>query len=152
MKVVQSCLTLCSLMDCNLPGSSVHGDFPGKNSGMGCHALLQEIFPTQGSNPGLLGCRWILYSLSHQGSPENALKPCYSKCGLWANFQFSNYQTPSLTGWENVSQLQLWGDLIVFSHRNTLRVREAAHWFTFWHQPLISPWPGTLSSSASGIL
>ena len=36
---------------------------------MGCHSLLQEIFPTQGSNPGLLHCRWRLYHLSHQGSP-----------------------------------------------------------------------------------
>ena len=39
---------------------------PGKNTGEGCHALLQEIFPNQGSNPGLLCCRWILYHLSHQ--------------------------------------------------------------------------------------
>ena len=56
-------------MDCSLPGSCVHGDFPGKNTGVGCHALLQGIFPTQGSNPGLLHCRRILYHLSHQGSP-----------------------------------------------------------------------------------
>ena len=34
---------------------------------MGCHSLLQEIFPTQGSNPGLLHCRQVLYHLSHQG-------------------------------------------------------------------------------------
>ena len=40
-------------MDCSLPGSSVHGDSPGKNPGVGCHALLQGIFPTQGSNPGI---------------------------------------------------------------------------------------------------
>ena len=37
---------------------------------MGCHALLQGIFPTQGSNPSLLHCRWILYRLSRQGSPR----------------------------------------------------------------------------------
>ena len=36
---------LCDPMDCSPPGSSVHGDSPGKNTGMGCHALLQEIFP-----------------------------------------------------------------------------------------------------------
>ena len=52
----------------NLPGSSAHGDSPGKNTGVGCHALLQGIFPTQGSNPGLLHRRWILYYLSHQES------------------------------------------------------------------------------------
>ena len=44
-------------------------DSPGKNTRVGCHAFLQGIFPTQGSNPGLLHCRWILYRLSHQGSP-----------------------------------------------------------------------------------
>ena len=41
---------------------------PGKNTGVGCHFLLQEIFPTQGSNQGLLCFRQILYHLSHQGS------------------------------------------------------------------------------------
>ena len=40
---------------------------PGQNTGVGSHSLLQGIFPTQGSNPGLLHCRWILYQLSHQG-------------------------------------------------------------------------------------
>ena len=55
-------------MDCRPPGSSVHGDSPVKNTGVGCHALLQEIFPTQGSNPGLPHCGWILYHLSHLGS------------------------------------------------------------------------------------
>ena len=44
-------------------------DFPGKNARVGCHFLLQRIFLTQGSNPGLLYCRQILYHLSHQGSP-----------------------------------------------------------------------------------
>ena len=44
-------------------------DSPGKNTGVGCHFLLQGIFPTQGLNPGLLHCRQILYQLSYQGSP-----------------------------------------------------------------------------------
>ena len=44
-------------------------DFPGKNTGVGCHFLLQGIFPTQRSNLCLLYCRWILYQLSHPGSP-----------------------------------------------------------------------------------
>ena len=44
-------------------------NFPGKNTGVGSHFLLQEIFPTHRSNPGLLHCKWILYQLSHQGSP-----------------------------------------------------------------------------------
>ena len=42
---------------------------PGQNTGVGSLSLLQGIFPTQGSNPSLLHCRWILYQLSHQGSP-----------------------------------------------------------------------------------
>ena len=62
--------TLFNPMDCCQPGSSAHGDSPGKNTGVGCHALLQGIFPTQGSNSGLLHCRWILYKLSHKGSPR----------------------------------------------------------------------------------
>ena len=56
-------------MDCSLLGSSVQGDSLGKNTGVGCHALFQGIFPTQGSNPGLLHYRRILYRLSQQGSP-----------------------------------------------------------------------------------
>ena len=67
--VAQLYPTLCDPMDCSLPGSSVHGDSPGKKIGVGCHSLLQGIFPTQGLNLGLLSCRWILYHLSHQGSP-----------------------------------------------------------------------------------
>jgi len=41
----------------------------GKNTGVGCDPLLQRIFPTQGSNLGLLHCKQILYCLSHKGSP-----------------------------------------------------------------------------------
>ena len=53
-KSVQSCLTLCNPKVCSRPGSSVPGDSPGKNAGVGCHALLQGIFLMQGSNPHLL--------------------------------------------------------------------------------------------------
>ena len=67
--VAQLCPTVCDAMDCSPPGSSVHGDSPGKNTLVGCHTLLQGIFPTQGSNPGLQHCRVILYWLSHQRSP-----------------------------------------------------------------------------------
>ena len=56
-------------------------DSPGKNIGLGSHSLLQGIFPTQGSNSGILDCRWILYHLSHhlkakglsKGSPLKTL-------------------------------------------------------------------------------
>ena len=67
--VTQLCPTLCDPTDWCPPGSSVHGDSPGKNTGVGCHAFLQGIFPTQGSKPGLPHCSWILYHLNHQGSP-----------------------------------------------------------------------------------
>ena len=63
--LAQSCLTLCDSMDCSPPGSSMHGDSPGKNTGVSCHALLWGIFPTQGSNTGLPQCRQILYCLNH---------------------------------------------------------------------------------------
>ena len=53
-KSLQSCLTLCDPVDCGLPVSSVRGDSPGKNTGVGCRALLQGIFPTQGSHQPLL--------------------------------------------------------------------------------------------------
>ena len=43
---------------------------PGQNTGVGNHFLLQGIFPTQGSNPGLPHCRQILYQLSHKGNPR----------------------------------------------------------------------------------
>ena len=52
--VVQSCPTFCDSMGCSPPGSSIRGDSPGKDTGVGCHALLQGIFPAQGSHPGLL--------------------------------------------------------------------------------------------------
>ena len=69
--VTQSYPTVGDPMDCSPPGSSVHGVSPGKNTGEGCcHELLQGIFPAQGSNLGLPHCRWILYHLSHQGSPR----------------------------------------------------------------------------------
>ena len=57
-------------MDYNPPGSSVYGDSPTKNTGVGHHAPLQGIFPTQGSNQGLPHYSWILYQLSYQRSPR----------------------------------------------------------------------------------
>ena len=59
MKATQLCPTLCSPWDS-----------PGQNTGVGSLSLLQGIFPTQGSNPGLPHCRWILYQLRHEGSPR----------------------------------------------------------------------------------
>ena len=61
--------TLCDPRDCSLPGSSVQGDSPGKNTGVGCH-VLQGIIPIEGSNPGLPHCRQNFYHLSLQGRPR----------------------------------------------------------------------------------
>ena len=69
VKVTQSCLTLCDLMDCIVEWNSTWNS-PGQNTGVGKLSLLQGIFPTQGSNPGLPHCMQILYQLSHKGSPR----------------------------------------------------------------------------------
>ena len=60
--VAPLCPTLCNSMDYSPPSSTVYGILHAR---LGCHLLLQGIFPTQGSNPGLLRCRQILYCLSH---------------------------------------------------------------------------------------
>ena len=75
--------TLCSLMVCTPPASYVRGDILGKNTGVGCHALLQGIFPSQGSNPGSLHCRLIPYRLSHQGRPSPSQTDLWESCPAW---------------------------------------------------------------------
>ena len=61
LKTIKSCQTLCYPMDCSLPGFSVHGIFPGKNTAVGCHFLLQGIFLTK-DHIRVSGIgRWIPY-------------------------------------------------------------------------------------------
>ena len=60
------------------------GDSPGRNTGVGCHALLQGIFLTQESNQGLLHCRQILSQLSYQGSPFTVLSSPNLACASYA--------------------------------------------------------------------
>ena len=69
--VTQLCPTLCDPMDYSSLGSSVHGDSPGENIGVGCHTLLWCIFLTQESNLPLLHCTWILYSWT-TGKPKKS--------------------------------------------------------------------------------
>ena len=67
---------LCKTMGHSPPGSSVHGDSPGKITGVSCHAFLQGVFPIQGSNPCLLcllRCRRILY---HRATGEARRQGC----------------------------------------------------------------------------
>ena len=73
-----SCVLLCDPVDCNPPGSSVRGDSPGKNAGVGCHALLQGIFPTLGSNPCLL--HWQLVSLPLAPPGNRKSQASYCEC------------------------------------------------------------------------
>ena len=103
LKVV--CVLSCSVVS---NSSQPHGlqpsrllhpwDFPGKSTGVGCHFLLQRIFPTQGSNRGLLHSRQMLYRLSHQGANVTEVRFCCSlfktqysrdKCNLQDSALFS---------------------------------------------------------------
>ena len=78
--ITQPYPTLCNPMHCSPPGSSVHWDSPGKNTGVGCHTLLQGIFPTQGSNTHLLLGRWVLF---HWGAGKGpAGLPVHSRLPL----------------------------------------------------------------------
>ena len=81
MKVAQSCL------DSLRPHELYYNPWnsPGQNTGVGSRSLLQGIFPTQESNPGLPHCRWILYQLSHQGSPRIL---------EWVAYPFSSRSSP----------------------------------------------------------
>ena len=70
---------------------------PGQNIGIGSHSLLQGIFPTQGSNPGLPHCRWFLYKLSHKGSPRilEWVAYSFSRGSSWPRNQIKD---PALQG------------------------------------------------------
>ena len=94
-KLLQSCPTLFNSMDRSPPGSSARGDPPGKNTGVGCHAVLQGIFPTQGLNPcPLCLLHWQAGSLplAPPGKPLSSLTrdqtctPCIARRSLnhWA--------------------------------------------------------------------
>ena len=69
-KVLVTSVMSDSLRPCGLESARLlsHWNYSSKNIGVGCHALFQGIFPTQGLNPGFPHCRQILYHLSHQGS------------------------------------------------------------------------------------
>ena len=71
--VAQSCPTICDPINCSPPGSSIHGNSPGKNTGVGCHSLLQGILLTQRSNLGLLHC-WQILTSAPPGKPQYPYK------------------------------------------------------------------------------
>ena len=68
--VAQSCPALLQPHGLQPARLLFHGDSPGKNTRVGCHALFYGIFPTQTANTGLLHCRQIPYCLRHQVSPS----------------------------------------------------------------------------------
>ena len=74
-EITQTCPTLSDPMDCSLPGSSVHGILQARILEWVAIPFSRGSFPTQGSNPGLLHCRQILYQLSYKGSPQDSLAP-----------------------------------------------------------------------------
>ena len=74
-KLLQLCSTVCNPMDCSPPG---YWDSPGKNTGVGCHALFQGTFPTQGSNPSFLSLlHWQVGSFTTSATWE-AQENCIS--------------------------------------------------------------------------
>ena len=94
---VLSFLTLCDPVDCSPPRSSAHGDFPGTNTRVGCHPLLQGIFPTQGLNPQCKQCPTQADSLLSElpGKPITHFDPqgnfylfhfCFTRSPLVFNF------------------------------------------------------------------
>ena len=85
------------------PGLYSPWNSPGQNTGVGSLSLLQGIFPTQGSNPCLLHCRWILYQLSYEGSPipleVRALLICPQRALGFISLKVSNsFNVVSLAG------------------------------------------------------
>ena len=97
---------LCNPMDCSLPGSSFHGDSPGKNTGVGCHTLLQRIFSTQGLNPvfhtaGGFFTIWATSEASYQicflyqCTKNPFLYTCSHQHFILSNFNFNWYN-----GWK----------------------------------------------------
>ena len=117
----QSCLILCDHMDCSPPGSSVHEDSPGKNTGMGCHALLQGIFPTQGPNSGLPTAGRLFTEWASREAPKywvgslSLLQWIFlmqeSNYGLlhcrWILYQMSYQGSPWKTVWRFLKKLKV---------------------------------------------
>ena len=81
-------------------------NYPGKNTGIGYHSLLQGIFLTQGSNPDLLHCRWTPYHLSHQGSPHGRVYQLFNSTFLFNLFKQIFEQIFKMFGEGNGTPLQ----------------------------------------------
>ena len=128
---------------------------PGQNTGVGSHSLLQGIFPTHGSNPGLPYCRWVLYQLRHQGSPRvgslSLLQGIFptqeSNRGFlhcrWILYQLSQQGSPRGIDKKMISRLQ--------SDRSRRREKEAKTCCTCLFKLVFFPPHGLYFHSCSGM-
>ena len=108
--MLQSRLTCCDPLDCSPSGSSAHGDAPGKNTGVGCHALLQGIFLTQASNPCLLGLLlWQAGSLPLAPPGKLSFRVCGNKFTSKMNIEIR-------TSWPLMQLKRLRGFYVLFSN------------------------------------
>ena len=120
---------------------------------MGTLSLLQGIFPTQGSNPGLLNCRWIPYCLSHQGSPRIlewvAIPPpgdlpipgincCSSRVSHYGGFSHRRTEALGKREWASVVRVHGlgWASLIAQLGKNLSPMQETWVRFLGWEDPL----------------
>ena len=105
-----SYVQLCNPVVCSPPGSSVHGGSPGKNTGVGCHALFQGTFPTQGSNVRLLHLlHWQVRSLPLVPSwkPNSALQKSLCAQALFSCCSIFFRELPSLA-WSMMVHYQVY--------------------------------------------
>ena len=129
-------------MDCSLPGSSVHRGSPGKNTREGCHVLLQGMFPTQGSNPGLPNCRWFLFffPLIFISWRLITLQYCSGFCHTltWISHGFTCIPHPDPCRWF----------LYQLSHQGSPRILE---WVAYpFSRGSSGPWDQTRASCTAG--
>ena len=112
-------------------------DSPGQNTGVGSLSLLQGIFPTQGSNPGLPHCGRIFYQLSHKGSPTLLTVACQliNEEGMIGNHYSA---TPVITT-EGIMQKNAFGFLLIMSMSWKIRLlppskkkKRLGNWELFW--------------------
>ena len=172
VKAAHSCLTLCDLRTIR-PWNSLC-----QNTGVGSLSLLQGIFPTHRLNPGLLHCRWILYQLSHKGSPRmlkwaaypfpmetsqhrNRTRVSYIAKGLFPNWVISLKYTVSkfLSLNHHLNMLPLW--MLPFTHYflpGPLKSLFPGVWWVFtgsllwlmlFHSPGWPSWPSVTQSSSN---
>ena len=131
--VIRSCLTLFNPMDCSPPGSSVHGDSPGKNTEVGCHALLQGIFPTQGSTQvsHIIGRFFTVWATREVPSNSNCLNLTKEWYLIWSynsllsqTFQFliNIYMEIQFSSVQSLSRVRLFATPWIAAHQASLSI------------------------------